>query len=124
MTTDPQPLDRMDLREKIARIVDPELDAHLENQTWAKCRALVNMAYGTADAILALLPDPPADREGGRPKLYKATAYMNGRRVRLVVSDEGDPYSTTNRSKAEAVAREVCALSPAYTSPLVEEDHQ
>ena len=47
----------MSERERIARIVDPELDHHIANQALAKCRALVASAYDKADAILAR-PEP------------------------------------------------------------------
>lgn len=44
-----------DRREQVARIIEPELDAHLENQKLSHCRALVGLAYDKADAILSEL---------------------------------------------------------------------
>jgi hypothetical protein len=49
--------------EDVARIIDPELDAHLENQAFAKCRALVAIARGRAEEIAALYAPIVAERD-------------------------------------------------------------
>lgn len=71
------------LREKVARIIDPELDAHIANQTFAKCRALVSIAYDKTDEVVALIQ--PGAGSGGEEveRLQSEIAFLKRLRAAL-----------------------------------------